>query len=275
MLNRYAHITELPMPDSFQVSLGPLREKLMGHKIYHSIETVEDLRVFMEHHIFAVWDFMSLLKTLQSHLTCVSIPWVPQGNRLSRRLINEIVLAEESDTENGGGYISHFELYRAALEQVGADTSRLDRFVSEICAGRDVHRALEVADVPKVAQSFVKTTWRFIESGSVCSIATAFTLGREDLIPDMFIPIVAGIQNQCAGRAALFLDYLERHIQLDGEHHTPMAMRMLASLCGNDENNWKEVELTARVALNARMALWDGVVEQIEIARSNKVLHAT
>lgn len=274
MLSRYSQIGEIPIPDNFQASLRPLRDRLMGHKIYHGIESMEDLRVFMQTHIFAVWDFMSLLKSLQNKLTCVNVPWVPQGDRLSRRLINDIVLTEESDIERGGGYISHFELYQAALDEVGADSSRLNKFLQEIRSGAYVPVAIENANAPLAAQAFVKTTWRIIETAEIHSIAAAFTFGREDLIPDMFAPIVEELQKHSSERATLFLDYLERHIQLDSEVHTPMAVRMLASLCGDDEKKWRQAEETAHVALNARIALWDGVVEQIDLARTNRVLMA-
>ena len=103
--------------ERLQQSLRPLRDQLFNHEVYRSIKTPDDLRTFMEHHVFAVWDFMSLLKALQRHLTGVTIPWLPQGDRNARRLINEIVLDEESDEDGEGGYISHFELYRAAMVQ--------------------------------------------------------------------------------------------------------------------------------------------------------------
>lgn len=246
----------------------------MEHKIYHHIESLEDLRVFMQNHIFAVWDFMSLLKSLQNRLTCVSVPWVPQGDRLSRRLINDIVLTEESDIERGGGYISHFELYQAALDQVGADSSALNSFLGEILSGEPVPVAIENANAPLPAQAFVKTTWEIIETAETHSIAAAFTFGREDLIPDMFVPIVSELQKHSSDSASLFLDYLERHIQLDSEVHTPMAVRMLANLCGDDEKRWRQAEETAHIALHARVALWNGVVEQIDLARSKRVSKA-
>jgi len=217
----------------------------------------------MEHHVFAVWDFMSLLKALQRDLTCVTIPWVPQGHRLSRRLINEIVLEEESDEEAGGGYISHFELYRAAMEQCGADTTGVAGFLDRVRAGEGVSRALEKAGAPKSIQDFVRTTMRIVDSGSTHSIAAAFTLGREDVIPVMFKPLVTKLQNRFAGQLSLFRDYLERHIKLDEERHTPMALRMLAELCGDNPHKWSEAEESAKTALNARIALWNGVVEAI------------
>src|SRR6478735_771827 len=115
--------------DQLNARLDPLRKKLLDHPVYARIADVDAVRTFMEHHVFAVWDFMSLLKALQQRLTCVTVPWTPQGHRLSRRLINEIVLEEESDEDTRGGYISHFELYRAAMKQCGADTSRVDAFL--------------------------------------------------------------------------------------------------------------------------------------------------
>ena len=249
--------------DSLQESLRSLREQLVEHEVYNHIETLEDLRIFMEHHVFAVWDFMSLLKALQRHLTCVTVPWVPRGDRLSRRLINEIVLEEESDEQSEGEYNSHFELYRAAMKQCGADTSRIDSFLDRIRQGESISEALEKANVPKSAQAFVQTTWRIIESGSAHSIAAAFTLGREDLIPDMFRALVTDLKKRFSGRSTLLHNYLERHIHLDKERHTPMALQMLAELCNNDPNKWREAEETARVALEARISLWDGVVEQM------------
>ncbi len=257
---------EIARLHSLQESLRPLREKLAGHGIYQQIETLEDLQIFMEHHVFAVWDFMSLLKALQIRLTCVAVPWVPQGDRLSRRLINEIVLEEESDEESGGGYISHYELYRAAMEQCGADISRIDCFLHRIGSGEAVVKALEAADAPKAAQAFVRTTMRIVESGSAHLTAAAFTLGREDVIPVMFRPLVTKLQNRFPGQLTLFQDYLERHIRLDEERHTPMGLQMLAVLCKDDLRKWREAEEAARVALKTRIALWDGVVGQIASA---------
>ncbi len=256
-----------PTLESVRESLRPLRTQLVTHDMYRRVETLEDVRLFMAHHVFAVWDFMSLLKALQRHLTCVTIPWMPQGDRRSRRLINEIVMAEESDEEGGGGYSSHFELYRAAMDQCGADTSRIDGFLDRIRRGEGVTAALDTAGVPQAAQAFVETTWKIIASGAMHAIAAAFTLGREELIPDMFRALVADLQTRLPAQLTLFHAYLERHIHVDEAHHTPMALHMLAGLCNDDPRKWREAEEAARVALNARVALWDGVVEQIATAK--------
>jgi hypothetical protein len=216
---------------------------------------------FMEHHVFAVWDFMSLLKTLQRRLTCVQVPWVPSGPTGSRRLINDIVLVEESD-ELGQGFISHFELYLDGMRQAGADTVPVDSFIELLRAGKPVPTALKEAGVPGPASEFVTTTWEFIEHSPVHCQAAAFAFGREDLIPDMFDQVAA--LNAELGQLSAFVDYLRRHIQVDSEEHTPMAMQMLADLCGDDDDKWAECEETINSALAARTKLWDGILAELQ-----------
>ena len=87
--------------------IGPLQEKIVNHPLYSHIQRPIDLHRFMEHHVFAVWDFMSLLKALQIKLTGTNLPWVPVGDPEIRYLINEIVLAEETDLDLDGKRRSH------------------------------------------------------------------------------------------------------------------------------------------------------------------------
>src|SRR5882757_3095839 len=86
------------------------RQALFNHPVYRDIRGVGALRTFMEYHVFAVWDFMSLLKALQQRLCCVTVPWLPNEPSLGSRLVNEIIVAEETDEDGDGGYISHFGL---------------------------------------------------------------------------------------------------------------------------------------------------------------------
>jgi hypothetical protein len=58
--------------------------------------------------------------------------------------------------------------------------------------------------------------------------------------------------------------YLDRHIHLDGGDHTPMGERLLMVLCGNDPRKWEEAASAARRALEARIALWGGVIAEVE-----------
>src|SRR6266481_6923176 len=108
----------------------PLRQQIINHKVYSAINNIDDLKIFMQYHVFAVWDFMSLLKALQNNLTCTSVPWFPKGSADTRRLINEIVVGEESDVDSFDNRKSHFELYLEAMQQCGADTSQIEKFIT-------------------------------------------------------------------------------------------------------------------------------------------------
>jgi hypothetical protein len=189
---------------------------------------------------------------------------VPTGSTDSRRLINAIVLAEESD-ELAGGYMSHFEWYVAAMAEAGADHSVVDRFIDLIRAGEPVPTALVSAGAPGPSAEFVSATWRSVWSAPVHCQAAAFAFGREDLIPDMFTRVVAVNKEQ--GGLQKFGDYLERHIEVDGEEHTPMAMQMLVDLCGDDKTKWRDCMNTVEAALDARSRLWDGILAAITADR--------
>lgn len=241
--------------ESARSAIEQARKEVTAHPIYQRMSTREHLATFMAHHVFAVWDFMSLLKSLQRDLTCVDVPWVPRGSEVSRRLINDIVLVEESDELNGG-FTSHFELYRAGMDEAGAATARIDTFIELIGEGHDVPSALRVAQVPAPAAEFVRTTFGIIADRPLHCRAAAFAFSREDLIPDMFDQV---IRKEGTDRFPLFRDYLARHIEVDGEEHTPMAMQMVADLCGADDRRWQEAVETATLALEARTRLWDGI----------------
>jgi Protein of unknown function (DUF3050) len=260
---RYEWGTTHPAIEKLKDAVEPARRKVLSHPLYHQLNTRKAVTVFMEHHAFAVWDFMSLLKTLQRQLTCVQTPWVPTGPTTSRRLINDIVLVEESD-ELGQGFISHFELYLAGMRQAGADTSSIDAFIDLVRSGEAVIPSLTKAGAPRPSAEFVAVTWGFIENSPVHGQAAAFAFGREDLIPDMFDQVAA--LNAESPEFSTFVDYLRRHIQVDSEEHTPMAMQMLADLCGDDNDKWAECEKTINLAFAARVGLWDGISGKITAA---------
>jgi len=249
-----------PGIDQLETRISEARNAVVGHALYARLRDREAIRTFLEHHVFAVWDFMSLLKSLQRNLTCVAVPWVPTGPTGSRRLINDIVLVEESD-ELRGGFISHFELYVAGMSEAGADTTTIDAFIALVRAGATVEAALVEASVPAPAAAFVALTWDIIATAPVHCQAAAFAFGREDLIPDMFQQVVT--VNESVGGLDTFVDYLARHIEVDGEEHTPMAMQMLADLCGDDDAKWDECAVTVTRALQARAKLWDGILAAI------------
>ncbi len=246
--------------EAIEARIAPLRERLASHPLYPSLRTPEHLRIFMESHVYAVWDFMSLLKTLQRALTCVDVPWVPTRFPASRRFINEIVLGEESD-EFEGRPGSHFEIYLEAMERAGANTAVIRGVVERVAS--TPRAEVDLDGVPGAAKSFVETTFATIRTGSLAAQAAAFTFGREDAIPGMFRSLVRDLNREMGGDLAQFVWYLERHIEVDGDEHGPLSLRMVADLCGDNPALWEEAAQAAEEAIGARLALWDGILELI------------
>ena len=243
-----------PRIEEINKNLTPFRNEITNHTIYKNLKSVDDIAVLMEHHVYAVWDFMSLLKALQSLLTCTSSPWKPVGNSNVRRLINSIVLEEESDVDADDNPSSHYEMYLDAMKQCGANTEPIERFVEKV--NKD-----NIPSVSNAIDHFLSTTFGVINSNEAHKIASAFTFGREDLIPDMFTAIVDEYNTE--NNLDKFVYYLERHIELDGGDHGPLALELISNLCGNDEKKWKEVEETAIASLIARKKLWDEVSSKL------------
>lgn len=243
--------------------IATVRGHIVEHPLYGQLKSMEDVQLFMEHHVFAVWDFMSLLKGLQQELTCVTVPWVPKGSPDTRFLINEIVVGEESDVDAFGQRFSHFELYLKAMEQAGADTTAILQLVSGVQRGsliKDLTAAL-----PDSVKGFLDFTFEVIATGKAHIMAAVFTYGREDLIPDMFYSLVKDLNEQFPGKLDIFVYYLERHIEVDGDHHSILAQQMVKELCGDDETKWEESAIFAMKALEWRNKLWNGIVAGQEI----------
>ena len=241
-----------------------LRLELINHSLYAKISTVEDLHVFLENHVYAVWDFMSLLKGLQMHLTSVSIPWTATANPELRYLINEIVVAEESDLALDGTRQSHFEMYLNAMKDCGASTGPISDFLEQVSLTNDVFLAIQNAQLPTQVKAFLHFTFTVIATGQPHKIAAAFTFGREDLIPSMFTEIVRNFQhNFPETNLSALIYYFERHIELDADEHGPMAMKMMEDLCGDDLTKWQDVLQVAKEALEKRIGLWNGIEQLI------------
>ena len=250
--------------DQLQAALKPSRERLLAHPMYAKINRIEDFQLFMEQHIFAVWDFMSLLKSLQRELTCVEVPWSPKGSPTTRRFINEIVLGEESDQDQAGIVLSHFEMYLEAMQQIGADTMPIHQLTEWLSYGKSLDESLYQLSINEETREFVRFTFEVINSGQLHKIAALFTFGREDLIPDMFIEILREMQRQGQATIDKLLYYLERHIEVDGDDHGPISLRMMEEICGSDTNKWKEATEVSILALEKRYQLWNGIEASIE-----------
>lgn len=245
-------------------SIETQKSVLLQHPLYNKVKTIEDLHTFLESHVYAVWDFMSLLKALQSRLTCTTTPWFATQNPETRYLINEIVLAEETDLTLDGKRQSHFEMYLEAMEACGADVSKINSFLSEVQSLQNIFVAIKTSDLHPNIKAFLDFTFRVIEEGKPHEIAAAFTFGREDLIPSMFHAILKNFQEQFPETdLTKLIYYFERHIELDADEHGPMAMQMITELCGEEAQKWKEVEEVSIIALEKRIELWNAIEEII------------
>ncbi|MEZ5406058.1 MAG: DUF3050 domain-containing protein [Verrucomicrobiia bacterium] len=254
--------------DSLISAIAPLRQKLLHHPLYKELRSLRELQCFMEHHVFAVWDFMSLLKTLQRSLTCVSVPWLPQGDAKARLLINQIVVGEESDIAFDGRAISHFELYLEAMTEAGASTTSIARLISLLREGIEVKDALSVAEISEVAKKFVQDTFVVIIENRIHATAAAFTYGREDLIPSVFTELVMQLDQQHSGKLKILRYYLKRHIELDGDEHGELGREMVCALCGTSELKWQEATNAAIRALESRLRFWDGIYQSIKLVKA-------
>ncbi|MEW5769514.1 MAG: DUF3050 domain-containing protein [Pseudomonadota bacterium] len=244
-----------------QAFIASLRERLDSHPVYAALRGVDDLRVFMQHHVHSVWDFMSLIKYLQHTVAPARWPWTPGADPTVQRFINELVLEEETDEAGPGApgeFSSHFQLYLGAMREIGADADTPARFVE--IAGRDgIEAALATGLAPAPAARFNRTTFAFIASAKPHTVAAALALGREHIIPGMFRAFLARMAVTEA-QAPTFHYYLNRHIHLDEDFHAPLSLRLLEALCGGDAAKIAEARDAAIRAVEARMEFWDGVL---------------
>ena len=165
--------------------------------------------------------------------------------------------SDEAPQELGfnADYISHFELYCRAMEEVGADPGRVKSFIDEIRES-GIRKALDKSAIPQPSRNFTNRTFDFIDSGKPHVVGAALAFGREHIIPWMFRSILRDIgldENQ----APAFHYYLKRHIHLDADHHGPLSIALVEALCDNDINKIREAEAAAKLAVDGRVRFWD------------------
>jgi hypothetical protein len=247
---------------ALRAAIAEEQENLSRHPVFTALQGPDDLRRFMEWHVFAVWDFLSLLKRLQRDLTCLTLPWTPPANPRAARLINEIVLGEESDLLPDGRALSHFELYRQAMDEVGAEAGCIDAFLDCLAQGVSLEAAIARAGVPAPVASFVRATLKTALSGDLDQTLGSFFHGRENVIPAMFTGLLAqwGMTRE---QAPLFVHYLERHIELDSGEHGPAAAALIEEVVGEDAARQQALLTAALAALKQRAALWDGLLAHL------------
>ena len=252
------------MISQIENELAPLRKQLVNHDLYKNLKSITDIKIFMEQHVFAVWDFMSLVKKLQIDLTNTKIPWTPSSYPIAGRLINEIVWGEETDINKNNIPMSHFEMYIDSMLSIGANTKLIDGFINDINKGSVVDDALKPLNISMEVKEFVNFSFAIIKQNKTHEIAAVFTFGREDLLPDLFIKLLEQLQKEHSNSLDDIIYYFKRHIELDGDEHGPMALNMISELCGNDKLKWNEVILSSKKALQMRINLWDSINRSIK-----------
>jgi Protein of unknown function (DUF3050) len=240
--------------------IAPLRHALLQHPVYDEVDSPDRLRDFMQIHVFAVWDFMSLVKRLQSEVTIQSLPWMPPSSARIARFANEVVLGEETDL-GPDKQSSHFELYLRAMDEIGADTAVVRSFMEKLARGEQWPVAVKELGVPPGVTDVVRGTLQCAIHGSVMEVASYFFFGREDLIPDMFKRLLR-LWDNGAVKVPYFAYYLKRHIELDAD--SPWARDMLMTLAGQDESCWKQAAGAAERAITSRIKLWDSVLAHLK-----------
>jgi hypothetical protein len=244
-------------------ALKPYLEAVETHSVFGTVRTEQQLRTFMEHHVFPVWDFMSLLKFLQGELAPSTWPWMPRPHGDLVRLVNDIVTGEECDKlpkshRKESSHASHFDLYLMAMREVGADTGPVMEFL-EVVKSQGLETALDAMMIPEPSRAFMKETFALLREGKAHKVAASFSFGRENVIPGMFNSLLdkLGIGEE---RAPIFHYYLKRHAELDGDEHGPAALRLVATLCDDDPEKLAEAIEAAKAALSSRARLWDRVL---------------
>ena len=261
-LSPQTDLIENPQGLKLEQSLEKIRVEIMNHRLYGKISNEKQICTFMEYHIFSVWDFQSLIKSLQKQLTCVSTPWLPTKDTEARRLMNEIILDEESGPHPDGGFASHFELYLDAMQSAGADTSKIYALLKALEEGKTLEESLD--PLPDVISDYLKKTFRTIQEGDLTELMASFCYGREDIIPGMFRRLITKLSEKNPSRWKGLGFYFSEHIDCDETRHGPMSKAMLERYCSNDLVLWDKAEQSAKSALVQRKNFWDGILYKIE-----------
>ena len=254
--------------DNKQALLSVKLKEMREHNVFSCIKNVQDLQKFMEWHVFAVWDFMSLAKRLQQDLTCVTLPWMPNENSKAAHLINEIILGEETDSLPNGKFCSHFEMYLIAMSEIGASTAQISEFIQTVQQGihgaqTSVTDALERVGAAPAIQNFVNFTIETAVNGKTSEVLASFFYGREDSIPEMFRHLLDTWDINQAD-AETFVYYLNRHIELDGDKHGPAVKRIINDQFKEDLNSWHELFDSAIKSAELRIELWDALEAELK-----------
>ncbi len=239
--------------------IEPLVTQVHQHPVFTSINSIQRLCRFAETHVFVVWDFICLLKALQRQLSSTEQLWTPPQNHLGCYLVNTLVAEEESDHLDDYNYISHFELYLRAMQECGADTQPIETFMTYIRQKHTLKDALLQSHAPVAAQHFVKDTFKVINQNSH-AMAASLAFAREYITSGMFSALLQHLNHtESTHSLKSFIQYFQRHIELDSHKHSSQSQLLVAELCGQDGDKWLEAAKTAVLSLESRLRLLDEI----------------
>lgn len=235
--------------------LSTLHEELSGHDVYKNLLNIQNLRVFMEYHVFAVWDFMTLLKGIQKNITCTQIPWRPSTYPKELvRLVNSMVLDEESDIDHNNEACDHFSLYVRAMEELGADSKPIKSFLKN----------LDIDQLTMPLREFVQFNITMAQSYPLHILVGVFYFGRENLIAKIFEPILENLKSFSHNTIPKSLIYyLQRHVELDGSTHSTQCKKLLETVCMDNPKSYQEALSFGIQACLLRKKLWDRALESM------------
>lgn len=236
---------------------------LQKHAVFNRIQSLSGLRIFTTYHIILVWDYMSLLKSLQTQLTCIQTPWKPVQSPYIRFLINSLVLKEESDIAADGNYASHYEMYRHAMQEMGADVSLMDNLMENIECEIPVFSAIEKSSIPGPLKDFLEYTFYVIQKAPIHEQAAVLCYGREGFGHHLLLKLLEPMQEKYAGQLNSFIYYLRRKNEINEKYHTQLSGILLQELCGDDTLKWQQATLAANQSLRNRLRLFDFINEKI------------
>ena len=244
--------------------LSQLKKSIRGHTLFSNKLSNRQIAIFMESHIYSVWGFMSLLKSLQYALSSNNLPWIPTSNTTNGlvNFINEIVLSEESEHIKGIGFISHFEIYLLAMEEIGAKVNNIKKLIKNIENNKKYKNAILDIKIHKEVRDFLDFDIKTSQSNSLPKIIGGFTLAREQVIPNMFEYIIPAIKDKKSAKH--FITYLRRHISIDGDRHGPLASKLLETICSSNKDMCTAYQSGIK-SLKLRLKVWDKVASELKI----------
>lgn len=230
-----------------------------NHSIHQHINTKQQLQMYMEHQVFAVWANMSLLNYLKEEFTKTTNPWLPIGDPELRFLINKTNLQEETAKNYFGAHQSEFEIYLDAMASTGANTENITNFLRHVSHGTDIFLIIAASKLPLCIKQFIKTVFDIISEDKPHKIAAAFVYSREGMSNLNLINSISEIEKEDKTDHKLIKYYL----RLQAEKDSAPSFKILKMLCGEDMNKWRDTEIIAEIILRNQRTLMEGIEAEL------------